>query len=1679
MDKFLGNITDTLKAKNPFGSWQESKNILLAKGFNSISNEDGFSQEQYIIGTTIGKIINNNDEVYFIIHSNGDSEIGHINKRVKTPTYTTILRDSNLGFQLDCPIEGVFNYNYKGELIVIWCHGIRTNSARPMILNITTPQFSITNGIIDDPTKLELIYLFPNLNEGTYTISRLDKGSFSSDILYITYAYVYDDGSRSKFFPISNISYITDGYNSTNTYGTNILLSKLDTKFNKIVLGIIERSSTDIKGSISNILDYSTLNSDIVISSTNDTTLNSYKSTPITGLYNLGQQFKVTNKSTINNISIYSTVGTGSPIFDIRLNIYSTSGGFPDTLLYSSDNIIDAATFAIGGSNQMFTFTNALLDEGDYIFIMSYENVTTHDSTNYISVGRESSNPYSDGNYIMTAVGGGGTVLGVNDLRASLNITIYNIVNIELVSINDYTEVSPEEILINGESFNKINTITKTYDEIHIGNLIKDDTISDFQKYANMLILEPTARISSRSQGIEHSFMPDEVYAFNIELQLLDGTFTEGFHIPGRLPIGDEDDNINVGDLTNYQLFWTPYNAKTFQYINSGTVTGTIGNLSATWGYWENEELYPDNENYDSSGIGGNNLRNTPIRHHRFPSLRKLANIDTNYLPNVEAFSVFNGDDNLININSPRYIFGINLTNFDSIVPQNIKDKIQGYRITAIKRTFSNSLVIDNVVCLKRKENTLPGVPNLAEDGYFKCIALSSGSILEFQTSRIFSSALFKDKPYLDPTYLLANYRYEPATQLLPSAPAVTPDNKYINQVDSLSYTPSNNIAYGNQYTEEGIDLNLTSSTDLGTTLGSQGVNATLIQLKSNLYFGLKSNNTFIVGKTSDLINPVNFYNGDVSINSYIDATIYEIINLGGGSYSSFAHFLRNIGYFTPLHTMALSNEQGYGLDITSSNEALLESRDYDFNIVNNLGASNINDLDSNSTFDKNSDFITKFFNRIYTSIQIPTEGNILTALSTFPVNNYYDMPNHKGQIIALRGSTNILYIQLEQSLFIAQIKDQLETQGTNVYLGSSKLFSRVPDEVVRDDKGYIGSTSKFACVLFKGGYITVDQIQGKIFLINTGKDEISSRGKRNYFKNNWDVGFGIIDNDTGIEVRVDNPYINIGHIVGYDDQYNRLLFTKKHYIPKEDAIRLVQDEINSQFYRISIPQGFSEVITGTTLASTFPEIEGLTENRIAIFRHNAGQLQIYEFNEVDWIFKETIQVALGTPSDNNNSSITKFSNNTIILAYELLDKIRVYNYDENTTTLSQVGNDFILSNLETVNNLHISALDSNNLLLLINSTLYDLYWDGLDFTLNHTTSGLPLDDTTRFTTINNNTIAVVKSGSNIIYTYRKNSITNNWELLNTFGTSTIIIPDITFLPSTTFYSNIVAIIDENSTDIRLYEWDDNNEIWSSIGINTTIGSFTNPRIAGLSNNRIVIFDDISGKLTTYELAYNLSDYVDYNNPLYFENKSITWSYSLDNEVWVCKHDYFPSMYFNTNKGLYSLITSLNGVSLLFKHNDPSTKGLFYLSKFSSYIDLIFNTNLDISKLYQSIMWITDTIDNNNGNIYNKTITHIGVYDNNRCTGLINLKDNEFLLTRTNEGQWSFNSFRDLVIDGDSPVIDGNGEFIESNLNNNKVWFEKSNFIGKFIVVRLYMDNIDNNTTYIHSVNVQSIKSIR
>lgn len=1282
MEEFKGLIRDTQPHRNPSGSWHFARNIIKRGG--SIKNEDGIKLIEDIGGIFIGIIPTNRESVLFSKFS-GHDEIGILKSVESGWEYVPVLR-GKLDFSYNCPIEGIFIYNHKKELVVLWSDGIKKNSSVPKLLNLTKLPFEVDANLYPiNNYSLNLIKTFPDVNQGRIETTRVGGGDVRGNVAFVTYCYVFDDNSTTLWFPLSEIVYTASGYDPVTRNGFIIDFYNLDKNFNKIKIGIVVKEDGQLSAYQSPSIEYTDVDS-------------------------------------------------------------------PDAL----------------------------------------------------------------------------------DLTFSLTST------------SSFETIGVEELVIAKDIFQKIRTITKQNNEVLVGNTHKREH-ENLQKYISKLELSPILTQSvDKDRYLEACFSPDEVYSLWCEVQWLDGSYSEAYHIPGNGDPQAVNVPLSPTDRIDLNLQDAPVGAMRFHYINNGDFP-TSGSLIGTFGYWRNEEVYPDKPEFDSTDVGGEDLRGTHIRYHRFPGYDNLHSKEwlRQGLPQRIDSDSLDEDTNSIRM-------GLVVENFNTIFPLEIKDQIQGYRISFIKRTFGDSLVVGHSMLFSASTLKLKDIPNDSNIAVFDIDTIHPLSLNflgespqgglaatyevynGFSYGALISSEIYKNRPKTTITHVKANYilgvvdswRFPDLSSWMnydniPKVDShiIPSSDKFAIVKDQLKYLPANNFAVGTGYQEETNRIRFERANWKFFSPNTNIKNhnwlvplVTLFQLKVNLYPGFRSSDLVTLGRTDEIDKSnVEFYGGDMFTSSSIDVSLYSTTSINYDNIRSSQLRLKFKGLAESINERQMYNlETPYSSDIDKNGDIEVKwdefpDRSYEITFKGEEDLSTINDISTILTWTISDDFVTRFPFRVNRGVKIPSENITTNSLRSFLVSRYYDMPNDKGEIVALRGSNSVLYIQQEFALFAASVKDLMKGGSSeDVYLGVGDIFDRAPQEIVPDGLGYIGSISQFACKMFKGGLITIDSLKGKIFIVSQGLNEVSAKGMRDYFYHNSQLTLDLyeLDDDKLSKKILDNPYISNGYLTAYDEENNRLLITKKLYIPK-------------------------------------------------------------------------------------------------------------YTVEE-----------FIDLGIET---------------------------DGQFY-------------------------------------YARN------------------------------------------------------------------------------------FDD---------------SIVDFNDTRYFNNLSKTFSLDLmENGNWVAEHDYFPNIIYSTNEGLFSINNRFEikvddpdkYSATIFKHNDKDTKGLYYGKKFDSYVDLIFNTENQVSKIYKALQWITEVVDSKGKRQKDKTVTSIIVYNYDQCTGTISLKDKQFELIRDSNYSWKFNSIRDMVVNKSLPIIDSNGDIEISNLNFNKPFFEKKNFIGKFVIVRLIYDNEDNNDIYIHSVNVNSLK---
>ena len=206
-----GLITDTNELRQPNGSWRKALNLYWNKS-NLLENEAGFDQfslggDFHLIG-----VIETAKLAVLFVYTPTQSIICTVDD-TGLLTYKFVLtsnsdNDLYLRFNLDYPIEGVYFYNYKRELVVSWTDEFN----KPCIINLDSIPVSIDNNKLFIGTAntlarlhLQFEYLTPvlcqlrsedggNLKRGTYTVyyrfglNELELGNYllCTDVVTLT-----------------------------------------------------------------------------------------------------------------------------------------------------------------------------------------------------------------------------------------------------------------------------------------------------------------------------------------------------------------------------------------------------------------------------------------------------------------------------------------------------------------------------------------------------------------------------------------------------------------------------------------------------------------------------------------------------------------------------------------------------------------------------------------------------------------------------------------------------------------------------------------------------------------------------------------------------------------------------------------------------------------------------------------------------------------------------------------------------------------------------------------------------------------------------------------------------------------------------------------------------------------------------------------------------------------------------------------------------------------------------------------------------------------------------------------------------------------------------------------------------------------------------------------------------
>lgn len=242
-----------------------------------------------------------------------------------------------------------------------------------------------------------------------------------------------------------------------------------------------------------------------------------------------------------------------------------------------------------------------------------------------------------------------------------------------------------------------------------------------------------------------------------------------------------------------------------------------------------------------------------------------------------------------------------------------------------------------------------------------------------------------------------------------------------------------------------------------------------------------------------------------------------------------------------------------------------------------------------------------------------------------------------------------------------------------------------------------------------------------------------------------------------------------------------------------------------------------------------------------------------------------------------------------------------------------------------------------------------------------------------------------------------------------------------------------------------------------------------------------------------YEFTGDAPVLVDYDNPLYFKNKSFTLSYSFSDNGFTSFHDYLPNVIFNTRTNVLAFVNTIEDsktISRIYKHNYEGNKAIYY----NTSIKDIDSTSPESATPYPSLIvpcfalgqqykdvpsfkfinvfWIANMFNANGAYIPDKTFSKLLAFNTYQSTpelDLIVFDFNQYFEsnTRNIKGTWHFNKLRNFlrtdIFTNPSPpepfIVD-----YELNASNNPIDLTKEFSLcnplsDKFLTIKLLYNN--------------------
>ena len=816
-----------------------------------------------------------------------------------------------------------------------------------------------------------------------------------------------------------------------------------------------------------------------------------------------------------------------------------------------------------------------------------------------------------------------------------------------------------DNIVIPKAFYERAKSMTSVDNRLYIGNVQGREDIG-YQRYANNITLQASTESLNSARNTaspnketmnsyknpeititKKGYRRDEVYAFYISFVLNSGAESRAYHIPGR-----QAETVSIGGNTYSETAPLPVAHKFHSQANAITNNPRIYQFESRagsngMGFWQNE-----NETYPATGLDWTGLHGQKVRHHKFP--------EHQYAPILGGASDYN-------------VMRVSFHNI--FIPNEIKEKVRGYKIYYAKRTPENSTVIDQSVGYPARtyegvtHNNIPAESsggsgpvsifsfrpfklmhsqqNVGSFSYIKSISIPSALIANQDTNKYLLSHFMNSYSgdNFDRLGVIAGAAFVPAdTDMVNLAGAgFANDYKTKDSEGALVVRLTSPIATGYSY--------------IGSSPFTQYPVYSFNIHRKDLFRSFDQQMLVWTGFYTENLNTTStppIFGGDTYIGHYfvrqsrssgqsmtdMDALIGTVVE---SEYNvSWRHTGEN---YEEKYFPAVDAQTMFDLETDSPSSV---PPYYDNYYGYNTDYSALSDIKAVEPFSKRYEEVVSFPTRIIRSREVSvsrTQDNFRVFLQ----NDYLDMPRERGELVKIGRLNNNLIPHFKRGIFRTKGREEMQVDDFRAYIGSGDIFSVNPDELIPTKVGFGGISELDHAIETEFGYFFIDRQAKRIFLFSQNLEELSSLkyGMHNFFKQN-------IKDDSLLSL-------------GYDPENKRIMLTDHH------------NEWTISYYPENEAWGSFHTYHPVNYFNTLNDSYVYYGNSTSIYKLNTGnpssdRPMVYEFvdNRAPETSKLVSSFTMNTevfPVGSNNSRIDK-----------TFDTARFYNSHQNTGTINLVG---------------------------------------------------------------------------------------------------------------------------------------------------------------------------------------------------------------------------------------------------------------------------------------------------------------------------------------------------------------------------------------------------------------------